>query len=437
MTKDSNTSTINLNAPSAIAGAHSTSTSTKLKITAFIASPIAVALLAITPQNATIPSPIFSMINGIRFAIEVMIIVNDVAMAVAPTTVIDANVVNATAIADKPAPAAIRLMPIPNIPTPTSVNAAANPSIVGISGVKTAPAIPIIVNAPAIAIKPLTIDSQLIEPRIRKTGTNAVKAATATTKAAEPIKVPRIALSPIAKITIEPPKAVRPLPISFHDIFPILLRELANMVNAVEIAIKPRPMPIVFFGINFIAIETANRLPAIPASPFAKFFQDIPPISLIADANIFIAEPNIIIATPVVIIYFAFPVTLVNIANSVSNAAIETKPFLISFHFMSPKFSTAFDNISNAEDKITIPIDVRVILPLNLAAFKNIEISAIKTPIATNPFIISLTLIDDIFFNAPANITTAILIPIIRDIALVASLKLVDILLKEVSDPNN
>ena len=310
---------ISCNAPSAIAGTHSTRTSTKLRTTAFIASPIAGALSAMTPQNATIPSPILVRINGIRDATPPTIIASPEAIATAPPVIAAANAVIPTDSANTPAPAA-------SIPTPNNAIEPDNPIIAGTRGLSIRPATPITANAPAMETRPFAIESQLIPPRIFITGVRSARAPAATSNAAEPPIVPVIAFSPMANIAIDPPTAARPLPISDHFIPPVFSRTSDMITNAVETAIKPTPIPTIFLGMILVEIATAASAPAIAARPLPISSQLIWDRSFTADANIFIDPPIAIIPIPSDAMPLTLLVSFENTASSVSNPPIPASP---------------------------------------------------------------------------------------------------------------
>ena len=298
-TNASSTPARSFKAPSAIAGTHSTRTSTSVRITVLTAAPMAVALLAMTSQNATIPSPILAMTAGINAATPVIMTVSDATIAVAPAAPAAASAVKPTAKADNPAPAKARPPPMATTAAPISRSEALKPRIAGTSGVRTAPAIPRTANAPAKVTSPLTMDSQLIAPRIANTGVNTASAPAATNRAAEPASVPFMTFRPIAKIAILPPRVARPLAISSQLNPPIFSSTFATISRAADTAIRPTPMPTMFLGINFTASVTAAKAPAIAASPLAISSHCIPEKSFTAEAMTFIAAAIAIRATPV------------------------------------------------------------------------------------------------------------------------------------------
>ena len=333
----------------------------------------------------------------------VMITVKDATTAVAPAVPAAASAVKPTAIADKPVPAAKSPAPNPKTATPIRAIAPLKPRIVGTNGVRTAPATPITVKAPARDTRPLTIAVQLIAPRILSTGVITRSAADATSIAAEPAKVPLIAFKPTAKIAIAPPSVTRPFAISSHVIPAILLRAFATISRAADTAISPVPIPIIFFGMKLTATVIAVRAPAIATSPFAISPQDIEPKSCTAEANIFIAAAIAINATPVDMTCLAFPVRLVKSVISASNAPTATKPFAISSHFIPPKSSQAEASTLIAAANITIPVAVVIDLPLNFAVFINRETSASRTPTLTSPLASSSQLSFDRSSQTDAN----------------------------------
>ena len=139
--------------------------------------------------------------------------------------------------------------------------------MVGTNGVRTAPATPIIVNAPAIEISPFAIASHDNAPNILSTGARTARAADATNNAADPPSVPFIKLRLMDSSAKAPPMTVRPLPISSHCIPPNLLIQFAIISSAPPTITRPVPMPIIFFGIRLTAIATSASAPPIAVKP--------------------------------------------------------------------------------------------------------------------------------------------------------------------------
>ena len=154
-------------------------------------------------------------------------------------------------------------------------------------------------NAPANAIKPFPIDGKLIEPRISITGTIVARAPAATTKAADPARVPFIKLRATVSSASATPMATVPLPISVRLIPPSFPKALAKTIKAAETATKPTPIPIMFLGIKLTATVTSVKAPAIAVSPLTISSHCIFPKSLSADANIFMDVPRRTIANPI------------------------------------------------------------------------------------------------------------------------------------------
>ncbi len=204
--------------------------------------------------------------------------------------------------ATKPTPTEATPMPKRATPAPKSVKAPVIANIAGAKGPNTAPATPKTVNAPANATKPFTIDSQLMLPKVRSTGVKTTKAAVATSIAAEPAKVPFIALSPTASISIAPPKVTKLFPISSQLIVLILLRALPRTKIADAAISSPEPTESIFLGIRLTAIVTSASAPPMAVRPFAILSQLIAPILPRAEAIILIAAAISIRASPVEII---------------------------------------------------------------------------------------------------------------------------------------
>ena len=236
-------------------------------MTAFTASPIAGAPAAITLQIAIIPSPTFVRTAGIKPAIPVTITVSAATIAVAPAAPAVASAVNPIASEESPVPAASKPAPIVSTPTPINANAPDNARMVGTNGVRTAPATPIIVNAPAMEISPFAMASHDNAPKILSTGARTAKAPDATNNAADPPSVPFMKLRLIANSAKAPPMTVRPLPISSHCIPPNLLIQFAMISSAAPTITSPVPIPIMFFGIRLTAIATSASVPPMAVRP--------------------------------------------------------------------------------------------------------------------------------------------------------------------------
>ena len=168
-----------------------------------------------------------------------------------------ANAVNPADIISNPAP-------IPNVARPNKANAAAKPRIDGINGANTKPAIPTTANAPANAIKPFAISSQDKLPRDFITGAMIDKAPAAIRSAADPARVPFMAIRASESNSRDPAITVSPLPISSQLIPPNSFTDLAKTSIAALTINNPVPIPIIFLGIKYNAAPTS-----IKATPMA------------------------------------------------------------------------------------------------------------------------------------------------------------------------
>ncbi len=374
---------------------------------AFTASPMAGAPLEIAPQNVTMASPIFSAIAGMSPA-------NPRTIAESPPTMrvpLEANEaakdVKPTAIEVSPVPISVRPAPIATEPTPSKANAPEMARMDGTNGPRTAPATPITVKAPAIVMRPFAIDSQLMLPRITRTGVRTVKAPAATSNAAEPASVPFITFRPIASSARAPPMATRPFAMDSQLMLPIEERALATILRAAPTMTRPLPTLTIFLGIRFTAIATSARAPPMATRPLAISEPLILPKSDIADANIFMAAAISIKARPVEITCFASPVSLVNAVISSRSAAIEVRPLVISPHGIEPKSLQAEARTLIAEERITMPVAVKTAFPLNFALFRKTSTSARRTPTPRSPFAISSQSISPRLFTAEESILIA------------------------------
>ena len=329
----------------------------------------------------------------------------------APAAPEAAKAVNPTAKAERPVPAANKPAPTVRTPTPMSANAPLNPKIVGTSGVRTAPATPRTVNAPAIVTSPFAMETQLIAPKILRTGVKTAKAVAATSTAAAPPRVPLIKFSPTASSAKATPIVTSPLAICSHEKFPIFPRTFAITSRAAPTITRPVPIPTIFLGISFVAIATSAKAPPIETNPLAICSHENFAKSDIAEANIFIAAAISIRARPEEITCFAFPVRFVNAAISRRSAPTEVRPLLISLHSICPKSLQTEAKIFIAAARITIPVAVLMALLLNLAILKNTATSPSNMPTPVNPLASSSHFsfdrsshTDDKILIAPANI---------------------------------
>ena len=248
---------------------------------------------------------------------------------VAPPATAATSAVNPVAKAANPVPAAKRPAPIPSVPAPIRASAPERLRIDGTSGVRTAPAMPITVNAPAILIRPFAIASQLMEPRAIRTGVRTAKAPAATIMAAEPDKVPFITFRPNANSAKAPPIAMRPFTICSGVKFPNLPNAFARISNAAPTAINPVPILTIFFGMKLTATATSVNAAPIASIPCADCPGFILPNADTAEANIFIAAAISINASPVETICLAFPAASVKAAVSAIITPMPVKPTAI------------------------------------------------------------------------------------------------------------
>ena len=307
-------------------------------------------------------------------------------MIVTPAPREVANPVMPTAIAVSPVPTRSRPAPRPVIPIPISANAPPKPRMVGSRGVKSAPAVPITVKAPATVISPLAMDSQLILPSVKSTGVKTAKAPTATSIAAEPARVPFIRFRPIANSARAPPIVTRLFAMPSQLMPPILPRASARIFKAAPTVTSPAPVAIRFFGIALIAMATSARAPPMASRPFPIASRDIPPKSAMAEANIFMAAPISIMAKPMETSPLTFPVSLVNATISRRTAPTELNPLTNSPTFIWPKSLQAEANTFMALANTRIPVAVVTAPLLILTVLVNSETSAIRTPTPVSPF---------------------------------------------------
>ena len=163
----------------------------------------------------------------------------------------------------------------------------------------TAPATPRTANAPAKVTRPLTMELQLIAPRIANTEVSTKSALAATSRAAEPARVPVMVFNPMARIVIAPPRVIRPFATCSQLRFPIFSRAVERTTSAGETITKPAPIPAILFGMNLTATVIAASAPAIAVRPRAISPHCMVEKSLTAEARIFIAAAMAINATPV------------------------------------------------------------------------------------------------------------------------------------------
>ena len=307
-------------------------------------------------------------------------------MIVTPAPKEVARPVIPTAMAVKPVPTRSRPAPKPAIPTPIRANAPPRPRMVGRSGVRTAPATPITVKAPATVMSPLAMDSQLILPRVKSTGVRTAKAPAATSMAAEPASVPFMKFRPTASSVKAPPIATRLFAMPSQLIPPIFPRASARTFNAAPTVTRPAPVAIRFFGMAFMAITTSANAPPIASNPLPISSKDMPPKSAIAEANIFMAAPISIMARPVEISPCAFPVSFVKAVISRRRAPMELSPLTSSPTFICPKSLQAEAKTFMALARTRMPVAVTMAPLLMVTFLVNRETSAIRTPTPVRPF---------------------------------------------------
>ena len=316
----------------------------------------------------------------------VMMEVKPATIMVTPAPREVARPVMPTAIAVNPVPTRSSPAPRPAMPMPIKANAPPSPRMVGSSGVRSAPAVPITVKAPATLISPLAMASQLMLPRVKSTGVKTAKALAATSIAAEPASVPFIKFKPTASSARAPPMATRLFATASQLMPPIFPRASAKTFSAAPTVTSPAPVAIKFFGMAFMATATSAKAPPMASKPFPISAKDMPPKSAIAEANIFMAAPISIMARPVEISPCAFPVSFVNAVISKRTAPTELSPFTSSPAFICPKSLQAEAKTFIALARTRIPAAVAMAPLLTLTVFVNRETSAIRTPTPVKPF---------------------------------------------------
>ena len=290
------------------------------------------------------------------------------------------------AIAVIPAPIRNTPTPIAATPIPNITIAADKRNKVGTSGFNNNPATPITVKAPANTINDFAMDSQDMSPKLFRTGARAANAIVAMSKAAEPLTDPFINARPAARINRDPPSAASPLAIPSHDIPLIFIRASVNITIAVETAMRPTPILIIFFGINFIAIVTAANAPANPNRPLAIADQDSLDMSLTEEVSIFMATATAIMPMPTDIIFFEFLVSIVKAANSPNSIPTAERPFIIFSMLIEAKSLHDDAKILIALATKTIPRADDLALPANFIKYMKPATSANNTPTPINPF---------------------------------------------------
>ena len=143
-------------------------------------------------KKAVIPSPIFSIIKGIPFAIPCIIASIAVVTDSAPSALVPSNCKKASDRANKPSPARAIPAPNPTVATPNKVKEPAKAAIEGITGVNTVAAIPNVAKVPAKASNDFIKPSQEIVLKFNIGGTNKFSAAETAITAATPLIQPLI-----------------------------------------------------------------------------------------------------------------------------------------------------------------------------------------------------------------------------------------------------
>ena len=387
--------------PSTIVGTDSTIASIIDVITVVAASQIADAPPAITSQNLIMPTPICSIKYGIK------------------PIILDTIKTKAEATAAPEVAKAVK--PIENIKTPAPIAATATPNItiaidnfriVPINGFNKSPAAPIIMKAPAKAVKPLPISSQDIVAINFNADANIINAGAIINKATAPgIAFLIIAIAP-AIINKEPPSATNPSATSSHDIVAINFNADANITIAGAIIIIATAPGNAFF-ISRIAMTKIPKEPANVTRLLPISSQDIV-------AMILRATPKIIIDVardkiPKDLRAMSFGNKFAAATNAPKPTTAPINPLANSPQLKDPSIFIAIENISNAVANFLIAFAALLTFPLG-KRFTAPTNAPKPTTIAINPLANSLQLRDDTIFIAAANIKTALdIVTIARD----------------------
>ena len=295
------------------------------------------------------------------------------------TTILAPRAVSPIDKASTPAPASAH-------PTPNNAIAPLNAYIAGMTGRRIAAAAPKTANTPAKASRPLAISPKDSLARDLRIGVNKANAKAATNIAAEPPKVPFIAFRPAARITMAPPRVIRPFPIPSQDIWLIDFRDLLRIVIAVATPIKPMDFEIIPLGSNFIAIDIDNSEPPRAVRPLAIPAHESLPISVITPDSIFIDAARRTRPIPVEITCFTFFVRLVKAESSRSSPPTAARP-LPTFSQLMPANVLQTDASTLREvERTKIPRAVDMAFFVFLVILRKIESSSISPPTPAKPF---------------------------------------------------
>ena len=269
-----------------------------------------------------------------------------------------------------------------NTPIPRSVTAAANPNIAGITGDSKAAAPPITKNIPANARRALPISVNFIPPNVLRTGTNIANEAAITSIATEPLVVPLIAFNANVIISKEPAKVTSPFPISSQPMLPMFVTALPIISNAAPTNTSPVAITAVDLGKSLIAAMTRTSEPAIVASPFPICSQLILPMFSTAFENISIAAPRITIPAAVDMTCFESPVSFTNTPKATRTPATASNPLIRTVVSNSPNAFTDFPNTFIASANNNIPTPLPMLIPSRSAVLKNTanEVTNPSTP---------------------------------------------------------
>ena len=272
-------------------------------------------------------------------------------------------------------------------------------------------------KAPPKTVKPFPIDSHCIEPKLDKASAKTFKAAP-TTRSPVPINISPLGIrfTEAATSAKAPPIAVSPLPMDSQFIEPKSDTAEANIFIEIPISTNAEPVDItcLAFPVRFVNTAiSANNAPILPR-PFSICFTLNCPKSLQEDANTFIAAANITMPVAVVVVFKLNFAKFKKAAISAINTPTAINPLAICFQLSSDKSLHTDANILIAAANITSPVAPLMIFFFCVdITFANIVTVAVKPVIPISPLAIPFQSSSARFFKDPASIFMDIDIAII------------------------
>ena len=359
------------------------------------AATIAAPLLAMTPRNATNPTPIC----WIKYGIMPMNALSATVIAAAPA-------VPAAARTSKPADRAPIPAPSKSTPAPNTSIAAPSAKNTGTAGISSNAPIPKAAIVPTSISRPLPISSILMDPKAWSTGRRTFSAAAATRRAAAPGSAPLIKYRPPARIRSEPARTSKPFPICAILILPSCSRTGARTLSAMATT-RSAAAPAIAVVISFIATAMITNDPASARRPLPICSMERLPIASSALDMTSMAAPRAIMPRPMPTIPLAPPAIAVKPARTRIMADIAPTPLARLPSSMPESFSTAVANMFSETARSRSPAPVLMPIEPILGLLRNFASAPRRTIVPPRPLARLPSSMPESFSTASARILIA------------------------------